>query len=170
MITSIRQPLCRGAIGPRAMTFMPPILSSFHSATARLAKLDETELEEKFVRGSGPGGQKINKVRNCVQLKHVPTGLMVQCQEARALSANRSIARRLLERKVEHLLHGENSKVSRAIRKKQRSKQRARRRARHRNESLSMDNEDDDAFDRDEEEPVRIQLSAPSWAEQNKPH
>jgi protein subunit release factor B len=40
--------------------------------------LNEWDLEEKFVKGSGPGGQKINKCRHCVQLKHLPTGIMVE--------------------------------------------------------------------------------------------
>lgn len=34
----------------------------------------EGDLEERFVRGSGPGGQKTNKTANCVVLKHIPSG------------------------------------------------------------------------------------------------
>jgi len=47
-------------------------------ATPKLLRerLNESDLEEKFVRGSGPGGQKINKTSSCVQLKHVPTGML----------------------------------------------------------------------------------------------
>lgn len=41
-------------------------------------ELDETELEEQFVRGTGPGGQSVNKTANCVVLKHVPTGVSVK--------------------------------------------------------------------------------------------
>ena len=40
--------------------------------------LIESELEERFIRGSGPGGQKINKTSNCVMLKHLPTGIVVK--------------------------------------------------------------------------------------------
>lgn len=36
--------------------------------------LKEQDLEEQFVKGSGPGGQKINKTSSCVVLKHLPTG------------------------------------------------------------------------------------------------
>ena len=36
--------------------------------------IPENELEEKFVSGSGPGGQAVNKARNAIFLKHVPTG------------------------------------------------------------------------------------------------
>ena len=40
--------------------------------------LNEEDLEEKFIRGSGPGGQKINKTSSCVELKHVKTGIIVK--------------------------------------------------------------------------------------------
>lgn len=36
--------------------------------------LKEQDLEEQFVKGSGPGGQKINKTSSCVVLKHLPSG------------------------------------------------------------------------------------------------
>lgn len=61
--------------------------------------IDEASLVEKFVTGSGPGGQKINKTSNCVHLVHPPTGLEVQCQESRHRSVNRFLARlRLCDR------------------------------------------------------------------------
>lgn len=41
-------------------------------------ELVEDELEEQFVRGSGPGGQATNKTSNCVVLKHIPTGIVVK--------------------------------------------------------------------------------------------
>ena len=47
------------------------------------SKLDESTLVEKFVKGTGPGGQSVNKTRNCVQLTHLPSGLSVQCHEQR---------------------------------------------------------------------------------------
>ena len=40
--------------------------------------LCESDLEEKFVRGFGKGGQKVNKTSNCVELKHLPTGIAVK--------------------------------------------------------------------------------------------
>lgn len=42
--------------------------------------LNEEDLEEKFIRGSGPGGQKINKTSSCVELKHIKTGIIVKVQ------------------------------------------------------------------------------------------
>jgi protein subunit release factor B len=40
--------------------------------------LCESELEEKFVKGFGKGGQKVNKTSNCVKLKHLPSGITVK--------------------------------------------------------------------------------------------
>ncbi len=53
----------------------------------------EEDLEERFVLGSGSGGQKINKTSSCVYLKHLPTGREVSCQETRSREKNREIAR-----------------------------------------------------------------------------
>ncbi len=55
-----------------------------HEAIAkRMTRLGirEDDLEEEFVRGSGPGGQKINKTSSTVVLRHVPTGLEVRCEK-----------------------------------------------------------------------------------------
>lgn len=40
--------------------------------------LEDQDLVEKFIKGSGPGGQAINKRVSCVELKHIPTGIIVQ--------------------------------------------------------------------------------------------
>lgn len=58
--------------------------------------IQEKDLEEKFILGSGKGGQKINKSHTCVQLKHIPTGLIVRTQQSRSREENRFFARRLL--------------------------------------------------------------------------
>lgn len=44
----------------------------------KFPELKERDLEETFTRGSGPGGQSVNKTANCVLLKHMPTGLFVK--------------------------------------------------------------------------------------------
>jgi peptide chain release factor len=59
------------------------------------------DLEESFVRGSGAGGQKINKTSSTVVLKHRPTGLEVRCQQERSLTQNRFLARAELCEKLE---------------------------------------------------------------------
>ncbi|KAF9246126.1 RF-1 domain-containing protein [Melanogaster broomeanus] len=67
----------------------------------KVPELREEDLEESFVRGSGPGGQSINKTENNVQLLHKPTGLRVACQETRSLATNRMLARRHLLEKLD---------------------------------------------------------------------
>ncbi|KAG2157405.1 RF-1 domain-containing protein [Suillus clintonianus] len=66
----------------------------------KIPELREGDIEESFVRGSGPGGQSINKTQNNVQLLHKPTGFRVACQETRSLQTNRMLARRLLLEKA----------------------------------------------------------------------
>lgn len=50
------------------------------------------EVDERFIRGAGPGGQKINKTSSTVVLRHRPTGLEVRCQAERSQAANRAVA------------------------------------------------------------------------------
>ncbi len=47
------------------------------------------DVEERFVRGTGPGGQKINKTSSTVWLRHRPTGLEARCQDGRSQVWNR---------------------------------------------------------------------------------
>ena len=58
--------------------------------------IEEDDLVEKFVLGTGSGGQKINKTSSCVYLKHTPTGFEVKCQRSRRRELNRFLARREL--------------------------------------------------------------------------
>lgn len=59
------------------------------------------DVEERFVRGSGPGGQKINKTSSTVWLRHEPTGVEVRCQAERSQTANRERAWEELCEKLE---------------------------------------------------------------------
>jgi protein subunit release factor B len=63
----------------------------------------EKDIEEKFVRSAGHGGQNVNKTSTCVYLKHVPTGVEVKCMKDRSQSINRFLARRELLKKIEDL-------------------------------------------------------------------
>ncbi|KAK1942786.1 putative peptide chain release factor C12orf65 [Phytophthora citrophthora] len=87
-------------------------------------QLKESDLTESFVKGSGKGGQKINKVRNCVLLTHIPTGIQVQCQKTRSLDGNRRAARKLLLQKLDDQVNGNLSKRNEKIEKLRRRKAR----------------------------------------------
>lgn len=59
------------------------------------------DVEERFILGSGKGGQKIQKTSSCVWLRHVPTGVEVRCQRERSQALNRQLAWRELIGKLE---------------------------------------------------------------------
>lgn len=92
--------------------------------TQRLAALGiaESDLLEKFVRGSGAGGQKINKTSNCVFLKHLPTGVCIKCQIDRSREMNRFLARRELCEQLEAIREGKAVAKTQAIEKLRRQK------------------------------------------------
>jgi len=73
-----------------------PRLPEHLSLRMKRLGLQERDLVERFIRGSGPGGQKINKTSSCVQLRHLPTGIEIKCQQSRSLLANRVKARDLI--------------------------------------------------------------------------
>ncbi|RDA95761.1 hypothetical protein CP533_5139 [Ophiocordyceps camponoti-saundersi (nom. inval.)] len=82
----------------------------------------DSEIEESYLKGSGPGGQKINKTCSAVQLIHLPTGLVVKSQATRSRSQNRTIARRLLADKIDALRNGDESRAAVVgLRKKKRA-------------------------------------------------
>ena len=69
----------------------------------------ERELVEKFILGSGKGGQKINKTANCVQLYYPPLDIRVRCQRERRRSLNRFLALRELVDQIEMKVSPETS-------------------------------------------------------------
>ncbi|GAB5590894.1 hypothetical protein Unana1_05794 [Umbelopsis nana] len=91
--------------------------------------LNEDDLIETFVRGSGPGGQCINKRSNCVDLRHIPTGIRVQCQQTRSLAQNRGIARKILLSKLDDQVNGNLSKNAVKAKKIAKAKKRQMKRA-----------------------------------------
>jgi len=71
---------------------------------SRMAELGvcEDQLEERFVRSSGKGGQHVNKTSSAVQVRHLPTGIEARCDQERSQSLNRFLARRELLDKIAH--------------------------------------------------------------------
>jgi peptide chain release factor len=84
----------------------------------------EEDLIEKFILGSGSGGQKINKTSSCVYLKHVPTGIEIKCQKDRSRAMNRYYARRELCDRIEEKIENKKSERQQAIEKIRRQKRR----------------------------------------------
>lgn len=98
---------------------------------ARLG-ISEDALIEKFVLGSGKGGQKINKTSSCVYLKDPEHDLEVKIQRSRSRDMNRFLARRELCEKLKERLEGERSKRQAEQEKIRRQKRRRSRRAKQR--------------------------------------
>ena len=89
--------------------------------------VSEDDLVEKFVGGSGPGGQKINRTASRVYIKHFPSGIEVQCQAGRSQNHNRHQARILLCDRLEESLRlvrleKQRLKARERYRKRRRSK------------------------------------------------
>lgn len=105
------------------MTGFPDILDA--PLRTRFASLGirPDDVEERFVRGGGPGGQKINKTSSTVWLRHHPTGLEARCQAGRSQAANRLRAWAELLGKLERRTR-ERAAAARAAREQERRRTR----------------------------------------------
>ncbi|KAJ8286249.1 hypothetical protein GJAV_G00036280 [Gymnothorax javanicus] len=103
--STARSLLYRGSVG------WPRVHTAGKKDSLDLPSLNEAELEEHFVRGSGPGGQATNKTSNCVVLKHVPSGIVVKCHQTRSVDTNRKRAREILREKLDVFYKGEEGNV-----------------------------------------------------------
>jgi protein subunit release factor B len=93
-----------------------------------LASVFEEDLEESFILGSGPGGQKTNKTSSTVRLCHAPSGLTVKCGQHRSREMNRWLARRELAEKILERENAARSARQQAAEKIRRQKRRRSRR------------------------------------------
>ena len=82
----------------------------------------EDDLEESFIRGTGAGGQKINKTSSTVVLRHKPTGIEVRCQKERSQVMNRHFARAELCDRIEEMRAAAKLAERSAIEKTRRQK------------------------------------------------
>ena len=92
-------------------------------------EVKESDLEERFIRSSGPGGQNVNKVSTCVVLRHRPSGIEVRCQRERSQALNRFLARRILLTHLEQQRVGALSAEAQRIAKIRRQKRKRSKRA-----------------------------------------
>ena len=100
------------------------------------ASVFEEDLEEAFILGGGPGGQKTNKTSNVVRLAHEPSGIAVRCGETRSRETNRWLARRTL---AETILEREKSRKSEARQKAEKVRRQKRRRSRRQKQKMLDD-------------------------------
>ena len=112
------------------MSLYPVSFEKEDQLLKRMAALGiaEADLQEWFIRGGGPGGQKTNKTSSTVCLRHKPTGLEVRCAQERSQSLNRYLARRELCERIAAKIHGEKTQRQQEIEKIRRQKRRRSRR------------------------------------------
>jgi hypothetical protein len=103
----------RGVVQQRLATrAFTTTATAYEKALPPRRKIAEHEITEAFLRGTGPGGQKINKTSCAVQLKHLATGIVVKSQHTRSREQNRKFARLLLGEKLDALEKGEDSRTA----------------------------------------------------------
>ena len=100
------------------------------------ASVYEEDLEESFILGGGPGGQKTNKTSNVVRLDHAPSGFSVRCGETRSRETNRWLARRTI---AELILERERGLKSEARQKREKIRRQKRRRNRRQKQKMLDD-------------------------------
>ncbi len=91
--------MCYAVLMTLTFAVSPEKNAELHRQMAALGVCEE-DLEERFVRSSGKGGQHVNKSSTCVQLRHRPSGIEVKCSTGRSQSLNRFSARRLLLERI----------------------------------------------------------------------
>ncbi len=97
----------------------------------RMARLGirEEDIEERFIRSGGPGGQNVNKVATGVYLKHIPSGIEVKVTKERSQALNRFRARRILVEKIAAQVLREQTEREKEIARMRRQKRKRSRRA-----------------------------------------
>lgn len=91
--------------------------------------INEADLIEKFILGSGRGGQKLHKTASTVYLKHTPSGIEIKCQDSRSREGNRYFARVRLCEKLHAIVSDEKTKEQQRKEKLKRQKKRRSRRS-----------------------------------------
>ena len=113
----------------------PETIAKIKSLMAE-ASVFEEDLDESFILGGGPGGQKTNKTSSVVRLFHAPSGIQVRCGENRAREINRWLARRALAEKI---LEREQGRKSAAQQEREKKRRQERRRSRRQKQKMLDD-------------------------------
>lgn len=92
-------------------------------------EIQESDLKEIFIIGSGHGGQNLHKTSSCVNIMHFPSGISIKCQQSRSRESNRYYARKRLCEKIETITLLENSQKRQEIEKIRRQKRKRSKRA-----------------------------------------
>jgi protein subunit release factor B len=92
--------------------------------------IKKEDIEEKFIKASGRGGQKVNKTSSAVFLRHTPSGITVKCGRERSQHLNRFLALRQLTDKIEAGMTGRADMEQAKIEKIQKQKKRRQRKTR----------------------------------------
>ncbi|KAJ9659062.1 hypothetical protein H2198_003351 [Neophaeococcomyces mojaviensis] len=102
--------------------------------------IPDDSFTKRFLKGSGPGGQKINKTSSAVQLTHLQTGIVVKSQATRSRTQNEHIARRILAEKLELIEKGTESRVAKKQERASRKKRSAEKKSRRKYRKLADEN------------------------------
>jgi len=100
-----------------------------HTSTATVAvmpeaeevevQIDAKELKIEVMRSGGPGGQSVNTTDSAVRIHHLPTGLIVHCQQEKSQHKNKALAMKILRAKLYEIERDKQEKAERDARRSQ---------------------------------------------------